>query len=174
MYFRNSCVDHIDSNHVTEEYIDSLTAGQTLDFMVGKSCGMFHEHYCISDIEDPILDQIVENCCGKHSVIQTLTVLLEKEHEFYINHEYGTVYVLEQWTPSVRFFEQLASEFSISFIPIVVDGKMIIDAAIELSDVRVNLPKQNSNVYFEAKGNTYSEAMCKCILKVYYDFGYNN
>lgn len=171
MYDYHNVVDHIEDLHITEDYINNLPPGQTLDYLVGKSCGMFHEHYSITDVNDPILDTILSNCGNRHSVIQDVLEQLKVTHEFYINHEYGTVYKLNDWTPSHIFFEDLAIEYRIGFIPLFCSTGNTIDASIDLTDNDKFIGKR-VHLYFEAEGKTYSESMCKCILKMYHDFGY--
>ena len=165
----NRCayVDHIEDYAVTEDFIDSLTSGKTIDYLLGSKMNMFDEHILVNDFQDPILD-------GYHvSIIsQIRTHLMNGFHDFYVNNTTHDVYQSDEWVPSVIFSESIAKEFCVAFLVFTDDG-FSVNASIDSSQITINKDGLNlkEHSYFNADSNTYSLAMCKCILKLYYGFG---
>lgn len=176
MFYRENVVDSIEDQDITEEYIDNLPVGATLDFLIGKRCGMFHEHIIISSTKDPIIDDMLKHAHpkAKHKVLINLETLLTHHNEFFINYEYGTVYTMDDWIPSIIFLETMCLDFGIDFMTFYQDGGREVSATLDALNVRDSYRTNNSsNTYFRAVGKSYSEAMCKCILKYFYDLGWN-
>ncbi|MCB1711458.1 MAG: hypothetical protein KDH96_02915 [Candidatus Riesia sp.] len=177
MLHRCNVVDNIDPHFIDEQYIDDLPVGITIDYLLGRAVGMFHQHVYVTSNDDDIIFELLENINPKvASRIQfnISALLLDNIHDMYVNIEDGSVFHIEDWMPSEIFLESLSLDYRISYQMATgsCDDVTLVVASIIKSNVRQNI--MNNSVtkdFFCASGKTYSEAMCKCLLKYFFDLG---
>lgn len=173
MLHRQNVVDNIDPSLIDEQYIDELPVGITLDYLLGRAVGMFNQHIVVSDMEDEIIGDIIEETSKASILLGNIEDMLSNSiHEMYVNYNDGTVYDIDDWIPSCIFLESLSLDYRITYQVLCNDENYTVIASINKHDVRRNVMNINvSNEYFRAEGSTYSEAMCKCLLKYFFDLG---
>lgn len=175
MLHRCNVVDNIDPSLIDEQYIDDLPIGLTMDYLLGRAVGMFHQHIIVNNEEDDILMDITDEVTCKPSVALTniFEMLSNHIHEMYVNYEDGSVFDVKDWIPSCVFLESLSLDYRVTYQVIADDNNTCtVIASLNKDDVRRNVMNNNvTATFFRAEGKTYSEAMCKCLLKYFFDLG---
>ncbi len=155
--------------HITNEFVDDLNPSFEIDFLVGKSLGLFSHFVALSkhdfmDLDPSIITTFIKN-------------KIERAGEYFICTETHFVIETSSWNPSTDATQiaYLIDEYkpAINFVNIA-DNKCVCVVILypHLVSPTIVTPNNTCDVY-TATGDNFIIAFCRAIIKFHHNLGEN-
>lgn len=153
--------------YITNDFVDELEPSFEIDFLVGKSLGLFSHFVSLSkndfmDLDPSIITTFIKN-------------KIERAGEYFINIDTHFVIETSSWNPSIDATQTayLIDEYkpAINFVKIT-DEKCVCVVILypHLVSPHIITPNNTCDVY-TATGNNFIVAFCKAIIKLHNNLG---
>lgn len=154
-------------DNVTKEYIDELSPSFEMDFLVGRSLGLFTHlvnlnHDDFMDLDPSIITTFIKN-------------KIERPGEYLINTDTHFVMESSSWNPSTDATQiaYLIDEYrpAITFINVDLNVNLCVVILYPHLISPHILTSINTCCVYTATGNNFITAFCKAIIKFHHNIG---
>lgn len=154
---------------ITKEYVDDLQPSFELDFLVGKSLGLFSHFVSLTKEDFMDLDQTILTTLIKNKIERAGEYLINTDTHFIMESSAWSpstdatqiAYLIDEYRPAINFIK---IEDNTNICVIILYPHLIVPFLV--------LPHHTCDVY-TATADTFIAAFCKAIIMFHHNIGEN-